>query len=156
MTRARECLLLHHHKGLPNTRMKESILYRNQNTVEPVMIANDRKITLHAIHNDAVIKAANSQERNVVLDDRPSTINAHKGTKLGGNALPSPNSDLDIANSWAITRVGLRKMLASRMRRLWQRTSLRQASLCFPGSFNVTDTVRFMEQTNGCILRTQL
>ena len=44
-------------------RMKETLSPKHRNTVDPVMIANDMKITLQSIHNDAVIKAANSQER---------------------------------------------------------------------------------------------
>ena len=35
------------------------------------MTANDRKRTLQAIHTNTVIRAVNTQERNVVLDDRP-------------------------------------------------------------------------------------
>ena len=33
------------------------------------------KATPQAIHTDAVFKAANNQERNTVLDDRPPQIN---------------------------------------------------------------------------------
>ena len=48
-------------------RMKETLFTRHHNTVEPMMIAKDRKATLQAIHTNAV----NNQEKNVVLDDRP-------------------------------------------------------------------------------------
>ena len=40
----------------------------DRNTVEPMMVKNDRKATLHT---DAVDKAVKSHERNVVLDGRP-------------------------------------------------------------------------------------
>ena len=39
------------------------------------MFANDRKATLRAPQTDAVNKAGKSNERNVVLDDRPPGIN---------------------------------------------------------------------------------
>ena len=48
-------------QGTPNRRIKETLFSRYPNTVGPVMIANYRKITLQAIHPDAV-----------VLDDRPN------------------------------------------------------------------------------------
>ena len=56
-------------------RMKEILFARHHNTVEPMMIADDRKATLQAIYTDAVNKAANSQEMNVVLVDCPPPIN---------------------------------------------------------------------------------
>ena len=56
-------------------RMKEKLFTRHRSTVEPMMIAKDRKTTLQAIHNKAVNQAVNSQGRNVVLDDRPPLIN---------------------------------------------------------------------------------
>ena len=39
------------------------------------MIVKDRKATPQVIHTNAVNQAVNSQERNVVLDDRPPWIN---------------------------------------------------------------------------------
>ena len=45
------------------------------NTLEPMMFANDRKTTLQALPTYAVVKAAKSDDRNVVLDDRPPPIN---------------------------------------------------------------------------------
>ena len=48
---------------------------RQRKTVEPMMVANDRKATLQAIHTSAVNQAVNRQEVNVVLDDRPPLIN---------------------------------------------------------------------------------
>ena len=41
-----------------------------------MMLADDRKVTHQAIHTDTV----NSQERNVVLDDRHSTMNYSERT----------------------------------------------------------------------------
>ena len=54
--------------------MKETLYTRHRNTVEPMMIKNDRKATLQVLHNDAVDKAVKSHERNVVLDGRPPPI----------------------------------------------------------------------------------
>ena len=51
-------------------RMKETLFSRHRNTVEQMMLADDRKATLHAIHTDAINKAVNSQEKNVVFDDQ--------------------------------------------------------------------------------------
>ena len=56
-------------------RMNETLFTRHGNNVEYVMIANDIKKTLQEIHTDAVIKAANSQKINVVLEVRPPPIN---------------------------------------------------------------------------------
>ena len=53
-------------------------------------------------------KVANSQERKVVLDDHHPNQRHSKGPNQEGMRSPSPNSDLDIANYWALTRVGLR------------------------------------------------
>ena len=39
------------------------------------MVENDRKATLQALDTDAVNKAVNSHDRNVVLDGRPLPIN---------------------------------------------------------------------------------
>ena len=41
----------------PKRRMKETRFTRHRNTVEPIMLADNRKATLHAIHTDAVNKA---------------------------------------------------------------------------------------------------
>ena len=48
--------------------MKEILFTRHRNTVEPKMLADNRKATLHAIHTDVVNKA-------VVIDDLPHPIN---------------------------------------------------------------------------------
>ena len=39
------------------------------------MFADNRKVTLQAIHTDAVNKAVNDQKKNIVLDDRIHSIN---------------------------------------------------------------------------------
>ena len=70
-----KCLPLHHHKGTPKRRMKETLFTRHRNTVEPMMLADDRKATLQAIHTDAVNQAVKDQKKNTVLDDLPHPIN---------------------------------------------------------------------------------
>ena len=55
--------------------MKETLFTRHRNTVEPMMLADNRKTTLYAIHTDAVNKAVNDQKNNIVLDDLPHQIN---------------------------------------------------------------------------------
>ena len=55
--------------------MKETLFTRHRSTVEPMMIAKDRKTTLQAIHTMAVNQAVTSRRRNVVLHDRPPLIN---------------------------------------------------------------------------------
>ena len=59
----------------PKRRMKETLFTRHRNTVEPMMLANDRKATLQAIHSDAVNKAVKDQKKNIVLDGLPHPIN---------------------------------------------------------------------------------
>ena len=55
--------------------MKETLFTIHRNTVEPMMLADNRKSTLHAIHTDAVNKAVKDQNKNIVLDDLPHPIN---------------------------------------------------------------------------------
>ena len=59
----------------PKRWMKETLCIRHRNTVEPMMLANNRKATLQAIHSDAVNKAVKDQKKNVVLDGLPHPIN---------------------------------------------------------------------------------
>ena len=59
----------------PERRMKETLFTRHRNTVEPMILANNRKATLHAIHSDAVNKAVKYQKNNIVLDGLPHPIN---------------------------------------------------------------------------------
>ena len=56
-------------------RMKETLFTRHRNTVEPMMLADNRKEIFHAIHTDAVNKAVKDQKKNIVLDDLPHPIN---------------------------------------------------------------------------------
>ena len=56
-------------------RMKETLFTRHRNTVEPMMLADNRKEILHAIHTDAANKAVKDQKNNIVLDDLPHPIN---------------------------------------------------------------------------------
>ena len=59
----------------PKRRMKETLFTRHRNTVEPMMLADIRKATLHEIHTDAVNKAVKDQKNNIVLDGLPHPIN---------------------------------------------------------------------------------
>ena len=59
----------------PKRRMKETLFTRHRSTVEPMMIAKDRKATLQVIHTMADNQAVTSLRWNVVLDDRPPLIN---------------------------------------------------------------------------------
>ena len=59
----------------PKRRMKETLFTRHRSTVEPMLIAKDRKATLQAIHPMAVNQVVTSLRRNVVLDDPPPLIN---------------------------------------------------------------------------------
>ena len=63
-------------RAAPERRMKQTLYTKHRNTVEPMMVKNDRKATLQALHTDAVDKAVRSQERNVVLDGRPPPISS--------------------------------------------------------------------------------
>ena len=62
-------------RDTPKRRMKETLFTRHRSTVEPMMIAKDRKATLQAIHTNTVNEAVTSQRKNVVLDDHPPVIN---------------------------------------------------------------------------------
>ena len=61
-------------RATPEKQMKETLYTRYRNTVEPMMVKNDRKPTLQALHTDAVDKAVKSHERNVVLNGRPPPL----------------------------------------------------------------------------------
>ena len=43
--------------------MKETLFTRHRNTVEPMVLADNRKATLQAIHTDAVNKAVKDQKK---------------------------------------------------------------------------------------------
>ena len=62
-------------RDTPKRQMKETLLTRHRSTVEPMMIAKDRKTKLQAIHTSTINQAVNSQEVHVVLDDHPPLIN---------------------------------------------------------------------------------
>ena len=55
----------------PKRWMKETLLTRHRNTVEPMMLVDNRK----AIHTDAVSMAVKDHQKNIVLDDLPHLIN---------------------------------------------------------------------------------
>ena len=59
----------------PKRRMKETLFTSHRNTIEPMMLADNRKATLQAIHTDAVNKAVKDQKKNIVLDDVLHPIN---------------------------------------------------------------------------------
>ena len=59
----------------PKRPMNETLLTRHCNTVEPIILADNKKSTLQVIHTDAVNKAANDQKQNIVLDGLPHPIN---------------------------------------------------------------------------------
>ena len=54
--------------------MKETLFTRHHSAVGPLMIAQDSKTTLQAIHTMAVNQVVTSLGRNAVLDDRPPAI----------------------------------------------------------------------------------
>ena len=61
-------------RATPERQMKETLYTRHRNTVEPMMVKNDRKATLQALHTTAVVKAVQCHERKVVLDGGPPPI----------------------------------------------------------------------------------
>ena len=61
-------------RAIPERQMRKTLYTRHRNTVELMMVKNDRKTTLQSLHTDAVDKALKSHERNVVLDGRPPPI----------------------------------------------------------------------------------
>ena len=76
-----ENVSLLHNKGYPKRQMKQTLYTRHRNTVESMMVEMDRKATVQALHIDAVNKAVESHERNVVLDRCPPPLsNSEKKT----------------------------------------------------------------------------
>ena len=57
-------------RATPERQMKETLYTRHRSIGEPMMVKNDRKSTLQALNTDAVDKAVNSHEWNVLLDGR--------------------------------------------------------------------------------------
>ena len=58
----------------PKRRMKETLFSRHRNTVEPMMLANNRKATLQTIHSDAIKKGCQRSLKKIVLDGLPHPI----------------------------------------------------------------------------------
>ena len=56
-------------------RIKETLYTRHRTTVEPRMLADNRKATLQTIHTDAVNKVVKDHRNNIVLVDPPHPIN---------------------------------------------------------------------------------
>ena len=137
-------------RAIPERQMKETLYTRHRNTVEPMMVENDRKATLQALHTAAVVKAVQCHERNVVLDGRPPPIsNSEK------ELTRKERSTLAQLRSGYCRLLDLTRPKPRRLCRLWHDASC-QASLRLPGSPDNTDTVRPMEQTDGRCPGTQL
>ena len=119
MSGTKKCLPLHHHNGTPKRRMKETLFTRHHNTVEPMLLANNRKATLQAIHSDAVNKAVKDQKKNIVLDALPHPIN---------------NSEKDLTGKERATLAQLRsgycKLLGSYKSRIKKEASLDVCADC--------------------------
>ena len=107
----------------PERRMKVTLFTRHRNTVGPMMLADNRKATLQAIHTDAVNKAVKDQKKNMVLDDLLHPIN---------------DSEKDLTMKERATlaqlRSGFYKLLCSYKSRIKK---------------DAIDSVRPMEQTGG-------
>ena len=54
-------------------RMKETLFTRHRNTVQPMMLADNRKATLQAIHIDTVNKAVKDQKQNIEKESQSTT-----------------------------------------------------------------------------------
>ena len=66
-------------RATPERQMKETLYTTHRNTVEPMLVKNDRKATLQAPHTATVVKAVQCHGRNVVLDGRaPPISNSEK------------------------------------------------------------------------------
>ena len=61
-------------RATPERQIKGTLYTTHRDTVEPMMVKYDKKGTLQAFHHDAVDKAVNSHEWNVVLEGRPPPI----------------------------------------------------------------------------------
>ena len=68
----------------PKRQLKKTLFTRHRNTVEPMMLANNRKATLQAIYSDAVNKAGKDQKKNIVLVGLPHSINDSKRSNQEG------------------------------------------------------------------------
>ena len=92
---------------------------RHLKTVEPMMVKNDRKAALQALHTAAVVNAVQCHERNVVLDGRPPPIN---------------NSDKELTRKERSTLTQLRsgycRLLGSYKSRIKKDASLNVCAYC--------------------------
>ena len=103
----------------PKRRMKETQFARHRNTVEQVMLADNRNATIQAIHTEAVNKAVKDPKKNIVLDDLPHPIN---------------HSEKDLTRKERATLAQLRsgycKLLGSYKSRLMKDASLNVCADC--------------------------
>ena len=67
-------------RATPKRQMKDTLYTSHRNTVEPMMVKNDRKAIFQALHTDAVDKDVMSHERNIVQDGRPLPISSSEKT----------------------------------------------------------------------------
>ena len=97
----------------PKRRMQETLFTRHRNTVEPMMLADNMKGILQAIHTDAVNNALIDQKKIIMLDDLPHPIN---------------NSEKDLTRKERVTLAQLRsgycKLLGSYKSRIKKDASL--------------------------------
>ena len=121
----------------PKRRMNETLFTRHHNTVEPIMLANNMKATLQAIHSDAVNKAVKDQKKNIVLYGLPHPIN---------------DSEKHLTSKECATlaqlRFGYCKLLGSYKSRIKKDASLNVCADCGNTPHDI-DSVRPMEQTSG-------
>ena len=136
----------------PKRRMKETLFTRHRNTVESIMLANNRKATLQAIHSDTVNKAVKDQKKNIVLDGLPH---------------PITDSEKDLTRKERATLAQLRsgyfKLLGSYESRIKKDTSLDVCADCGKTPHDdkhlfacPAHSVRPVEQTSGNYLGIQL
>ena len=130
----------------PKRRMKETLFTRHCNTVEPMLLANNRKATLQAIHSDAVNKAVKDQKKNIVLDSLPHPIN---------------DSEKDLTRKERATLAQLRSRYCKLLGYYKSRIKKDACADCgktphdikhlfaLPGLSDDIDSVRHVEQTSG-------
>ena len=110
----------------PKRRMKETLFIRHRNTVETMMLADNRKATLHAIRTDSVNKSVIDQNKIIMLDDLPHSIN---------------DSEKDLTRkeraTFAHLRSGHYKLLNSYNNRIKKDASLNVCAYCGKTSHDV-------------------
>ena len=97
----------------PKRRIKKTLFTRHRNTVEPMMLAYNRKATLQAIP-----KAVKDQKKNIVLDDLPHPINDSEKDLTRKERAPSQ------------LRSGYCKLLCSYKSRIKKDTSINVCADC--------------------------